>query len=171
VMYCVILTSAAVLHAHGVTQVQSADQAAQALQPLAGPFAFVIFSVGLIGTGMLAVPVLAASSAYSLKEVFGLRGSLAVKPQYRPTFYAVIVLSLFVGIGLNLAGINPIKALFITAVINGILAPPLLVLITLLGGDARIMAERRSSRVSRTLTWIASGLMGAAAAALLATSL
>src|SRR4029077_14966619 len=90
VMYFIILTTASVLHAHGKTDVQTADQAAQALAPLAGPFAFVLFAGGMIGTGLLAIPILSGSAAYAVKEFFGIKGGLSVKPRYRPTFYGVM---------------------------------------------------------------------------------
>ena len=171
VMFAIIVTSAAVLNAHGQTGVQSAQDAAAALTPLAGPLAFVVFSVGLIGTGLLAIPVLSGSAAYALKEFAGFKGGLAVKARYRPTFYAVIAAATLAGVALNLVGIDPIRALFVTAVINGLVAPPLLVLITLLGSDRRVMGTHASGRLSRALTWTATGLMSAAAIALVVTLL
>jgi NRAMP (natural resistance-associated macrophage protein)-like metal ion transporter len=171
VMYSIILTSAAVLHAHGKTGIQSADQAAQALAPLAGQWAFVLFALGMIGTGLLAIPILTGSAAYAVKEFLGLKGDLSDKPTYRPTFYAIMAISTIAGISLNLVGIDPIRALFITAVINGLVAPPLLILIVLLGSDRKIMKERTSGAVSRSLTWITTGVMAVAAIALLVTVL
>jgi len=171
VMYFIILTTAAVLHAHGKTDIQSADQAAQALAPLAGQWAFVLFALGMIGTGLLAIPILTGSAAYAVKEFLGLKGDLSDKPWYRPTFYAIVAISTIAGISLNLLGIDPIRALFITAVINGLVAPPLLVLIVMLGSDRTIMKERTSGAVSRSLTWITTGVMAVAALALLATLL
>jgi NRAMP (natural resistance-associated macrophage protein)-like metal ion transporter len=162
IMYCIIASTATVLHAHGQTGVSTAADAAKALQPIAGQFAFVVFSVGLIGTGLLAIPILSGSAAYAVKEFFGMHGSLAAKPRYRPTFYAIIGLAMLVGLLINLIGFNVIKALFITAVINGAIAPPLLVLIVLLGSDKKVMADKRSGRLSRTLTWVATGAMGLA---------
>jgi len=169
VMYFIILTTASVLHAHGKTDVQTADQAAQALAPLAGPFAFILFAGGMIGTGLLAIPILSGSAAYAVKEFFGIKGGLTVKPWYRPTFYGVMALAVVAGIGLNLLRIDPIHALFITAVINGVVAPPLMVLIVLLGSDREVMEDKVSGRLSRWLTWIATLVMGVAAIALLAT--
>jgi Mn2+/Fe2+ NRAMP family transporter len=169
VMYFIILTSAAVLHAHGKTDVQTADQAAQALAPLAGPFAFVLFAGGMIGTGLLAIPILSGSAAYAVKEFLGLKGSLSVKAWYRPTFYGVMVVATVAGVALNLLRIDPIRALFITAVINGVVAPPLMALIVLLGADRKVMAKLVSGMLSKSLTWIATILMGAAAIALLIT--
>ena len=171
VMYFIILTSGAVLHAHGKTDVQTAAQAAQALEPLAGPAAVFLFGIGLVGTGLLAIPVLSASAAYAVKEFLGLRGSLRDTPTHRPTFYGIIVLSTLVGLGMNFLHLNPVRALFLTAVINGLVAPPLLVLIVLLGSDRRVMQRQVSGPWSRALTWVAAGLMTAAALALLVTSL
>ena len=169
VMYFIILTSAAVLHANGKTSVQTAAQAASALAPLAGPFAFVVFSVGLIGTGLLAVPILAGSATYALKEFLGLSGTLASKPKHRPTFYLMLALATLAGVVMNFTPLDPIRALFITAVINGVVAPPLLVLIVLLGADKRIMKRRASGRLSLTLTGVATVFMGIAAIVMLVT--
>jgi NRAMP (natural resistance-associated macrophage protein)-like metal ion transporter len=166
VMYSIIAATAATLHAHGQTGVTTAAEAARALEPVAGRFAFVLFSLGLIGTGLLAVPILSGSAAYAVKEFFGLHGSLAVKPRYRPTFYGLIAAATVAGLAFNLIGLSPITALFITAVINGLVAPPLLVLIVLLGSDGRVMGAWRSRRLSRTLTWGTAGAMGLAALAL-----
>ena len=171
VMYCIILTSGSVIHAAGNTGVQSAAQAAEALRPLAGPFAFVLFSAGMIGTGLLAIPVLTGSAAYAVKEFFGFRGGLAEKPGYRPTFYGLIVVAIIGGLLMNFLNIDPIKALVVTAIINGIVAPPILVLIALLARDRKVMGEHRSGFWSNTLVWIATMLMGAAALALIITLL
>jgi Mn2+/Fe2+ NRAMP family transporter len=169
VMYCIILTSASALHDHGHTNVQTAQEAASSLAPLAGRFAFVIFAVGLIGTGLLAIPVLSGSAAYAIKEFLGIGGSLAIKPRHRPTFYLIIIAATLVGVGLNAVGLDPIRALFVTAVINGVVAAPLLVLIVLLGSDRSVMGSRASRGLSRVLTWVAAGLMALAAVALLVT--
>src|SRR5207244_7166858 len=129
VMYFIILTSAAVLHAHGKTSIETASQAAAALAPLAAPFAFVLFAVGMIGSGLLGIPILAASASYALKEFLGLRGDLASKPRYRPTFYIMLAAATAAGVVMNFMHLDPIRALFVTAVVNGIVAPPLLILI------------------------------------------
>jgi NRAMP (natural resistance-associated macrophage protein)-like metal ion transporter len=169
VMFFIILTTAAVLHGHGKTDIQTASQAAEALAPLAGQWAFVLFAAGIIGTGLLAVPILTASAAYAVKEFMGFEGALADKPWYRPTFYAIMALATVAGVALNLLGLDPIRALFVSAIINGLVAPPLLVLIVLLGSDRGIMGKRTSGWVSRSLTWATTAVMSAAAAALLAT--
>jgi len=166
VMFFIILTSAAVLHAHGKTDVQTADQAAAALQPLAGPYAFVLFAAGMIGAGLLAIPILSASATYALKEFLRLPGSLAAKPKYRPTFYAILVAATIAGAAMNFLRIDPIKALFVTAVINGVVAPPLLILIVMVASDRGIMKERVSGALSRTVTWAAAGIMTLAAVSL-----
>jgi len=168
VMYAIIATSAATLHAHGQYGIQSADQAAAALQPLAGPAAFILFAIGMIGTGLLAIPILSGSAAYAVKEFFGIKGSLGTRPWYRPTFYLVMVVAILVGVGMNLAHLDAVKALFYTAVINGVAAPPLLALISLLGRDRSLMKERASGRLSSGLTWATTALMGAAALVMLA---
>ena len=163
VMYFIILTSAAVLHAHGKTGVQTADQAAVALAPLAGPFAFIVFSVGLIGAGLLAIPILTGSATYAIKDFFGFGGSLASKPRQRPTFYLILTLATVAGVAMNFIHLDPIRALFIAAVINGVVAPPLLLLIVLLGLDRAVMKRYVSGNVSLALTGMATVLMAAAA--------
>jgi NRAMP (natural resistance-associated macrophage protein)-like metal ion transporter len=168
VMFFIMLTTAAVLHAHGETSIQSADQAALALAPLAGPFAFVLFAGGLIGTGFLAIPILSGSAAYAVNDFFGLKGALSDKPSYRPTFYAIVALSTLAGVGLNLLGIDPIRALFIAAIINGLVAPPLLILIVLLGADRDVMGKRRSGRLSLVLTGMTTLVMSVGAVVFLA---
>lgn len=171
VMYCIILASGTVLHTTGHTGIASAQQAAQALKPLAGPLASVLFAVGMIGTGMLAIPVLTASAAYAVKEFFGFRGSLSETPRSRPTFYGLIIIALTGGVLMNVLRIDPIQALVVTAIINGVVAPPILVLIALLARDRRVMDEHRSGRVSNSLVWIAATVMSAAALLLVVTSL
>ncbi len=163
VMYFIILTSAAALHVHGKTQIQTAADAAAALQPFAGHFASVLFAAGLIGTGLLAVPILSGSAAYALKELLKLPGSLASKPSRRPTFYAIMIGATAAGVGIDLLGVNPITALFLTAVLNGIVAPPLLILIAILASDRGVMHRRTSGPLSKVLTWAAAAVMSVAA--------
>jgi len=171
VMYFIILTSAAVLHAHGKTGVQTAVQAAAALAPLAGPFAFIVFSVGLIGAGLLAIPILTGSATYAIKDFFGFGGSLASKPRQRPTFYLILTLATAAGVAMNFIHLDPIRALFIAAVINGVVAPPLLLLIVLLGLDRAVMKRYVSGNVSLALTGMATILMAAAAISMFVTML
>jgi NRAMP (natural resistance-associated macrophage protein)-like metal ion transporter len=171
VMYSIMVTSAAVLHAHGKTGIASAGQAAEALAPLAGQWAFALFAVGMIGTGLLAIPILSGSAAYAVKDFLGLKGGLADRASYRPTFYLIMILSTAAGVAINLIGINPIRALYVTAVINGLVAPPLLVLIVILGSSREIMASHVSGRLSKVLTWATAAGMSAAAVALVVISI
>lgn len=163
VMFCILVTSAAVLHAHGKTDVQSATQAADTLAPFAGPLAFVLFALGLIGTGLLAIPVLSGSAAYAAREFFSWREGFDSSVTEGWHFYGVIVVATAAGVLLNLIGINAIKALFISAVVNGVVAPPLLVLIVLFGSDRRFMRGNVSGRWSLLLGWAAAVIMSAAA--------
>jgi len=169
VMFFIVMTAAAVLHANGKTDVQSAEQAAQALAPLAGQWSFVLFAVGMIGTGFLAMPILTGSAAYAVKDFLGLKGALSDKPAYRPTFYAIMVLSTVIGMALNLVGVDTMRALFLTAIINGLVAPPILILIVLLGSSRDVMGRRVSGRMSKTLTWATVIVMCAAALGLIVT--
>ena len=169
VMFFIVLTSAAVLHAHGRTDIQSAQQAAEALRPLAGDWAFVLFSLGMIGTGLLAVPILSGSAAYAVKDFMGLKGALSDKPMYRPTFYAIMAIATLAGLAIDLIGINPIRALFVSAMINGVVAPPVLILIIVLGSTRAVMGPRVSGRLSLALTWTTAAAMSVAAIALIAS--
>jgi NRAMP (natural resistance-associated macrophage protein)-like metal ion transporter len=167
IMYFIILTTSATLHAHGIVQIETARQAAEALRPLAGNAAYLLFTLGLIGTGMLGVPVLAGSCAYAISEAAAWRGSLERKPRGARNFYAVIATAMAIGLALNYIGLNAVKMLFWSAVLNGILAPPLILVVVLLTSDPKVMGERANSATQRTLGWIAFGIMAAAAAGLL----
>ncbi len=168
VMYFIILTTAATLHAHGHTQISTAKEAAEALKPLAGGAAYWLFTVGIIGAGMLAVPVLAGSSAYAVAESAEWEGSLADQPALARGFYAVIAVSLGLGLALDFAGINAVEMLFGAAVVNGVLAPPLVALVVLATSDRRLMGKHRSGAPLRWLGWICAAVMAAAAVAMLA---
>jgi NRAMP (natural resistance-associated macrophage protein)-like metal ion transporter len=163
VMYFIILTTAATLHAHGITQIETASQAAEALRPLAGKGAYWLFTLGLIGTGMLGVPVLAGSSAYAIAEAMAWGGSLDRKPKVMPKFYGVLAAAMAIGLGLNYIGLNAVKMLFWSAVCNGVLAPPLIVLIVLLTSDPKVMGDRVNPAWLRYMGWLAAGVMTAAA--------
>ena len=170
VMYFIILTTAATLHVHGVRNIETARQASEALRPLAGQGAYWLFTLGLIGTGMLGVPVLAGSCAYAIAEAASWRGdSLSRKPRRAPQFYVVIAGAMVVGLALNFAGLNAVKMLFWSAILNGVLAPPLVVLVVLLTSDRKVMGVRTNSRSARVLGWICAAVMSAAAVALLVT--
>jgi len=169
VFYFVILAAAATLNKAGKTDVQSATDAARALKPLAGEAAKYLFAVGLVGAGFLAVPVLTGSAAYAVGESLGWKCSLDAKPRDALKFYGFIVGSTLAGMLVNFAGINPIRALFWTAVINGLLAPPLLVLIMLFSNNPKVMGVRTNGRLVNTLGWAAAVIMVAAAAGMFLT--
>ena len=159
VMYFIILTSAATLHAHGKTTISTARDAAEALRPLAGNGAYWLFSVGLIGAGMLGVPVLAGSCAYAIAEAADWVGSLEVHPPLAHGFYSVIAIAMALGLGLDYAGLNAVKMLFWSAVLNGTLAPPLLILVVLLTSRADVMGEHRNGALLRWLGWTCAVVM------------
>lgn len=163
VFYFVILAAASTLHATGQTSIGSATEAAQALRPLAGDLAGALFAIGLIGAGLLAVPVLTGSAAYAVAETFGWTSGLDEKPRHAKKFYAVIAASTMVGVSLDFLGINPIKALFWTAVINGVIAPPLLVVVMLVSNNKKVMGARTNSVATNIIGWLAAGIMFAAA--------
>jgi Mn2+/Fe2+ NRAMP family transporter len=148
VMYFIILTTALTLHRNGITQIDTSKQAAEALRPLAGNFAALLFTTGVLGVGFLAIPTLFGSAAYALVETFDWSQGLDAKFKGARAFYGIIIVSTTLGIMLDFANINPIKALFWTAVINGVLAPFLLVGILLIATDRKIMREQRSSTLS-----------------------
>jgi Mn2+/Fe2+ NRAMP family transporter len=169
-MYFIILTTAATLHAHGQTDITTARQAAEALRPLAGNGAYLLFTLGLIGTGMLGVPVLVGSCAYAVAEGAVWRGSMADKPRSARRFYAVMAVAMALGLVLNYLGFNAVKMLFWSAVINGLLAPPLILLVILLTSSRQVMGKRVNPPLLRYLGWATFGVMTAAAVGMLITS-
>jgi NRAMP (natural resistance-associated macrophage protein)-like metal ion transporter len=171
VMYFIILTTAATLHAHGVTQVTPAQQAADALRPLAGNSAYWLFTLGIIGTGMLSVPILAGSCAYAISEAAAWRGSLEERPQNARRFYAVVFVATTLGLALDFFDFNAVAMLFWSAVVNGVLAPPLIVLVLLLTGDPAVMGARRNPTWLRLLGWTTAVVMTLAAVGMAVTSL
>jgi NRAMP (natural resistance-associated macrophage protein)-like metal ion transporter len=171
VMYFVILTTAATLHASGQTNITTAREAAEALRPLAGPGAYWLFTLGLIGTGMLGVPVLVGSCAYTIAEAFNWNGSLEDKPRNARRFYAVVALAMLVGLLLDVVGFNAVAMLFWSAVVNGVLAPPLIVLVLLLTSNRAVMGARTNPPLLRWVGWATAATMSAAAIAMLATAL
>ena len=169
VMYFIILTTAATLHAHGQTDITTARQAAEALRPLAGEGAYLLFTIGLVGTGMLGVPVLAGSCAYALSEAAAWRGSLEDRPRLAWKFYAVVAASMALGLALDFFGFDAVKMLFWSAVTNGVLAPPLIVLVVLLTSDPKVMGKHANRPLLRVLGWATAALMAAAAVAMFMT--
>jgi NRAMP (natural resistance-associated macrophage protein)-like metal ion transporter len=173
--WCVIVVGATVLHANGVTHIESAAQAAKALEPLvhsfphAGFLAELIFAIGIIGLGFLAVPVFSGSASYALSEALEWKAGLNLKLKRAHGFYGVITIATLVGLMINFIGINPIQALVVTAVINGVVAVPLIFLIARIARNREIMGEYRSGMLSNVLVWATFVFMGAAAVAMFAT--
>jgi Mn2+/Fe2+ NRAMP family transporter len=162
VAFAIILTAAVTLHDHGGTKILTAADAASALRPVAGRFAFALFAIGIIGTGLLAVPVLAGSAGYAVSEVFHWRASLRRKAREVPQFYAVISLATVLGVGLNFVGLDAIKALYWSAVFNGLAAAPLMIVLMKLSGDPKTVQQFRLPAHLRVLGWIATTAMIAA---------
>jgi len=169
VFYFVILAAASTLHVAGHTNIQSTTEAAQALRPLAGDASALLFALGLIGSGFLAVPVLTGSSAYAVAETFGWECSLDDKPKQAKQFYAVIAGSTLVGLLINLLGLNPIAALFWTAVINGLISPPLLIVIMLISNNRKVMGKNVNRLGANILGWTTVAIMFAAAIGMVLT--
>jgi NRAMP (natural resistance-associated macrophage protein)-like metal ion transporter len=167
VMYFIILSTAATLFKAGKTDIQTATDAALALRPLAGRAAEALLAIGLIGAGFLAVPILTGSSAYAVAEAFGWKHGLDRHPTRAREFYVLIAASTLLGMLMNFVGINPIKALFWTAVVNGFLAPPLLVVIMLVCNNKKVLGSRMNSRGLNILGWTTTAIMSAAAIALI----
>ncbi|MDP9338470.1 MAG: Nramp family divalent metal transporter [Acidobacteriota bacterium] len=167
VAFFIMLTAAATLHAHGNTNIQSAAQAATALEPLAGRFAYALFSVGIIVTGLLAVPVLAGAAAYAVGEAMHWRVGLEIKPAQATKFYVTLGLATLVGLLMNFVHFDPIKALFIAAVINGVLAAPVMALMMLMTRSRKIMGQFRLPLYLQVMGWAGTVAMFAASVAFL----
>src|ERR1700678_1956308 len=159
----IMLTTAATLNAHGVKDIQTSSQAAEALRPIAGRFAFTIFALGIIGTGLLAVPVLAGSAAYAVGEALRWRVGLAQRPGRARAFYGMIALATLVGAALNFTPLDPIKALFWSAVINGVAAVPIMIMIMHLSSRRAVMGQFALGRGLKTFGWLATAVMAAGA--------
>jgi NRAMP (natural resistance-associated macrophage protein)-like metal ion transporter len=162
VSLAIIYATAATLHVHGVTMIETSAQAAEALKPIAGRFAFLLFALGVIGTGLLAVPVLAGSAAYAVSEMLSKPASLDAKPNRAKLFYCTIVATTVAGASLQAIGINPVRALYWAAVINGVLAAPLMAIMMLIVSNPRAMGRLTLSRRSRAWGWTATLVMAAA---------
>ena len=165
--YFIVLAAAATLHRAGITEVDTAAQAAEVLRPLAGAWASYLFAVGIIGTGLLAVPVLAGSAAYAAAELFGWREGLGRTFRQAPQFYAVIILATALGVGLVFSGVPEIRGLYWAAVLNGVIAPVLLVFVMVSAHDQRVMRGNGPGRPLLAVGWLTVALMGAASIALL----
>jgi Mn2+/Fe2+ NRAMP family transporter len=169
VAFFIILTTAVTLHASGQTDIQTSEQAALALRPIAGDAAFLLFSLGIIGTGLLAVPVLAGSTAYALGEVRGWRIGLEHKLGEARGFYATIAVSILMGVAVELSPLDPIKALVWSAVVNGVITVPILVAMMIVASDARQMGLFVATRMQRIFGWLATAMMAVAAVAMFVT--
>jgi NRAMP (natural resistance-associated macrophage protein)-like metal ion transporter len=172
VAFFIILTTAVTLHAAGAGKgIETSADAAKALQPLAGHFAFLLFALGIIGTGLLAVPVLASSAAYAVAETFRWRASLECRPRQAPKFYGVLAAAMIIGIGLNFFGMNPIRALYWSAVINGVVAVPLMAMLMIMSANAAIVKEFSLPAHLRIVGWAATVVMLLASLAFIASGI
>jgi Mn2+/Fe2+ NRAMP family transporter len=165
----IIITTAATLNAHGITDIQTSSQAAEALRPIAGKFAFEIFALGIIGTGLLALPVLAGSAAYALGEAFKWRVGLAQLANRAPAFYLTIAIATAIGVVLNFVSIDPIKALFWSAVLNAVVAVPVMVVMMLMAVRHDIMGRFVLSRALQAMGWLATAVMALTVVTMIAT--
>jgi len=163
VMYFIILATAVTLHRHGITHPQSSREVASALTPIAGRFAGLLYTIGIVGTGALAIPTLAGSAAYAFAEIFGWREGMDEPYQRARAFYSAFAVSVALGVALVFLNVNPVRALYLTAVLNGLLAPFLLVCILFVSTDAKLMAGQPSSRLGRTMVTVTTIVMVGAA--------
>lgn len=164
VSLAIVFATAATLHVSGIHTIETSSQAAEALRPIAGDLAFSLFAVGIIGTGLLAVPILAGSAAYAVTEMFGMTGSLDAKPLKARLFYATIAVTTLAGASLNSVGIDPARALYWTAVVNGVLATPVMVMMMLIVANRRAMGRLPAPRRMIATGWVATGVMAFASA-------
>ena len=166
IAFFIMLTAAATLHAHGVTDLESSAQAAEALRPIAGEFAFVLFTMGIVGTGLLAVPVLAGSAAFAVAESFRWRHGLDLPPLRGARFYGVIAVATLLGIGIGFTHLDPMKALFYAAVVNGVISVPIMVVMMRMASNPDIMGKFVVKRRLRILGWATTCVMAIAVAAM-----
>ncbi|KYG98433.1 divalent metal cation transporter [Bradyrhizobium sp. DOA1] len=170
IAFFIILTTASVLNANGVTKINSATEAAEALRPLAGDFTFALFALGIIGTGLLAIPVLAGSAAYGVAEIFGWRATLEAKPEKAAGFYTIIAAATIIGFGLGFTGIDSIHMLVWSAVLNGIVAVPIMAMMMVIVSSSAIMGRFRARSWLVALGWLGTAVMALAVLALLGSS-
>ncbi len=175
IMWFIIITVANTLHVNNITDIQTADQAAKALEPLvhnfpnSGKIAEFLFAMGIIGTGLLAIPVLAGSSAYAISEGLGWKQGLSKKFKQAKAFYLTIIISTVIGLWINLANVDPIKALIYAAVINGMVAVPLLVMVMKIANDKKALGKKTNGKLSNVLGWLTTAIMGVAALFMIST--
>jgi NRAMP (natural resistance-associated macrophage protein)-like metal ion transporter len=171
VAFFIMLTTAVTLHAHGITDIQTSAQAAEALRPIGGEFAFLLFATGIVGTGMLAVPVLAGSAAYAVAESFRWPIGLGLRLMEARGFYAILIAATAIGVALNFTAIDPVKALIWSAVINGVISVPIMAVMMLMAARPEIMGRFTVRRRLKNLGWLATGVMALAVVAMLAALL
>jgi Mn2+/Fe2+ NRAMP family transporter len=170
IAYFIILTAAATLHVHGKTDINSAAEAAEALRPIAGPFASFLFSLGIVGTGLLALPVLAGSAAYGVGEAFKWPVGLDRKAREAKAFYSVLAVATLIGLGINFTKLHPVKALVWAAIINGVTAAPLMCFMMLLASLRKVMGKLTLPLYLKILGWLGTAIMALAAAGMLETT-
>ncbi|MDB5906088.1 MAG: iron transporter [Massilia sp.] len=169
VAFFIMLTTAVTLNMHGITEIESSAQAASALRPIAGDFAFTLFALGIVGTGLLAIPVLAGSAAYAISGTFKWKNSLEDAPAVAPKFYGIIVVATLAGVGLVFAPIDPIKALYWSAVINGVISIPIMAVMMLMASRSDVMGRLVVGRRLKVLGWLCTGVMTVAVFAMFFT--
>jgi Mn2+/Fe2+ NRAMP family transporter len=167
---CIVVATAVTLNQHGITNIQTSSQAAEALRPVAGDFAFALFALGIVGTGMLAVPVLAGSAAYAVSEVFGWKAGLSHGFHEARGFYLIIMAATAIGTVMSVFEVDPIKALVWSAIVNGVISVPIMVVMMWIGQSRRIMGALTMSMRHRVFGWAATGVMALAVVFMLATS-
>ena len=160
----IILTAAGALHANGITNIETPQQAAMALRPLAGNFAFLIFTIGIISIGLQSVPILAGSVTYAVSEVFGFKEGLGKKLKQAKAFYFILSLATLIGALINIIGINPIRALYYAAIINGIISVPLIAIIIKIANDQRVVGNYKITKINQTIAWLTFIFVGVASA-------
>ena len=171
IAFFIMLTATVTLHLHGITDIQTSAQAAEALRPIAGEYAFLLFSAGIVGTGLLAVPVLAGSAAYAVAESFDWRIGLGRELMEARGFYLILTIATLLVVALNFTSIDPIKALFWSAVINGVIAVPIMAVMMLMAARADVMGQFVVTPRLRILGWLATAVMALAVLAMGITSL
>jgi Mn2+/Fe2+ NRAMP family transporter len=171
VALAIIVTTAATLNVAGTTDIETSSQAAEALRPIAGPFAFTIFTLGIVGTGLLSVPVLAGSAAYAVGEARRWPIGLARRPKKAVAFYGTIALATMIGVAINFLPLNPVKALYWSAVINGVVAVPIMAVMMVMTTNPKIMRQFTISGPLRVIGWLATAVMAAAAMGMIVTQL
>jgi len=168
---CIVIATAVTLNEHGITNIQTSSQAAEALRPVAGEFAFAVFALGIVGTGLLAVPVLAGSAAYAVSEVFGWKAGLSDGFREARGFYSIIIAAMVIGTIASTMELDPIRALVWSAIVNGVIAVPMMVAMMCIVQSRKLMGKLTVGRPLSVLGWAATGVMGLAVAFMLITGL